>query len=609
MKLPVYFFLSNETDVSNCDILPIDNAFCKEIYTWNQVNTHAKITDLFFNKKPAVVVTIGIDDYSLLSSLHFNIRKRWLHFNSVGDINPNFITSCFATAITEHPYEVDNPLLSVITSSYKSQDRILRPYRSLKNQTYTNWEWIIIDDTEGEDNWENLKRLVDNDIRVKLVKMSRHSGYIGEMKCMASGLATGKWIIELDHDDDITPNLFEWILKASKEHPDCGFIYSDFIELFEHNQDPFSYGEMFAFGFGGYFKQRYQGNWQNVCQTQGINPKTIRHIVGVPNHVRCWRSDVYRKVGGFNSELPVADDYELILKTFYETKFLRIADVGYIQYRNVGGNNFTFIRNGLIQDIVRILSSKHEHKIHERLLELGVDDVYDWSVCPKDWLVNHHQYPLLETIWKPEKNVISIVMPTYNRPEHLKKAIDSVLSQTYENWELYIVGDNCPVLENVMNEYFDKRIKWWNLEQNYGSGGATPRNYALKRGVVTEWVTYLDDDNTWTPTHLQSLIDCINEHPESSYVFSSMNIEGKPIYFKEPKRGRIDTSCVIHKTQLLYKYGYWKDRNEAGYAHDWEFFSRWKDESYAVTLQPTVEYSVAYNYQTHEELKNMYNDQ
>lgn len=609
MKLPVYFFLANKNDLDKCDALSIDNAFSKEIHVWDNVNTSEKITELFFSKKPSVIITIGNDNFNLLSSSHFNIRKRWLHFNSVEDIKPSFIVSCFATAISDHPYDNENPLLSVITSSYKSQDRILRPYRSLKNQKYTNWEWIIIDDTEGEDNWENLKRLVDNDIRVKLVKTSRHSGYIGEMKAMAAGLAKGKWIIELDHDDDIVPELFDWIISASREYPDVGFIYSDFIETFEGSEDPFSYGEMFAFGFGGYFKQRYKGRWQNVCQTQGINPKTARHIVGVPNHVRCWRRDVYNKVGGFNHELPVADDYELILKTFYETKFLRIAEIGYIQYRNTGGNNFTFIRNGLIQDIVRILSSKHNKKIHDRLVELNVKDEYDWSVCPKDWLVNHHQYPLLETIWKPEKNVISIVMPTYNRPDDLKKAIDSVLSQTYKNWELYIVGDNCSVLENVMNEYYDKRIKWWNLENNYGSGGAVPRNYALKRGVVTDWVTYLDDDNTWEPHHLQSLVDCIEKNPSSSYVFSSMNIEGKPLLFKEPKRGRIDTSCVIHKTSLLYKYGYWKDRVEAGYAHDWEFFSRWVDELYSYTLTPSVNYSIDYNTQSYDELKNMYDDQ
>ena len=609
MKLPIYFFLTKNQDLHKCTGFDVDNAFTKEIYMWVNVNTREKLSDLFIHKKPAVIVTVGSSDYSILSSSHFDLRKRWLHFSEFEDINSKFIVSCFATVISDHPYEDENPLLSVITSSYKSQDRILRPYRSLKNQTYTQWEWIIVDDTEGDDNFNNLKNLVDNDIRIKIVKPSRHSGYIGEMKSMAAGLARGKWIIELDHDDDIVPELFGWIVKASKENTDVGFIYSDFIEVFEENNDPFSYGEMFAFGFGGYFKQRYQDKWQNVCQTQGINPKTARHIVGVPNHVRCWRRDVYNKVGGFNPELPVADDYELILKTFYETKFLRIAELGYIQYRNTGGNNFTFIRNGLIQDIVRILSIKHDKRIHERLTQLGVDDTYDWSVCPKDWLVNYHQYPLIEKIWKPINNVISIVMPTYNRPEHLRRAINSVLEQTYKNWELYIVGDKCPVIQDVMEDYLDKRIKWWNLEKNYGSGGAVPRNYALKRGVVTDWVTYLDDDNTWEPLHLQSLVDCIEENPSSSYVFSSMNIEGKPLLFKEPKRGRIDTSCVIHKTSLLYKYGYWKDRVEAGYAHDWEFFSRWVDELYSYTLTPSVNYSIDYNTQSYDELKNLYDDQ
>ena len=65
----------------------------------------------------------------------------------------------------------------------------------------------------------------------------------------------------------------------------------------------------------------------------------------------------------------------------------------------------------------------------------------------------------------------------------------------------------------------------------------------------------------------------------------------------------------MHKTSLLYKYGYWKDRVEAGYAHDWEFFSRWCDEMYSPTLKPTLNYSIEYNNQSYDELKNIYNDQ
>ena len=44
-------------------------------------------------------------------------------------------------------FSSETPLVSIFTASYKSKDKILRPYHSLLNQTYTNWEWVIVDDS------------------------------------------------------------------------------------------------------------------------------------------------------------------------------------------------------------------------------------------------------------------------------------------------------------------------------------------------------------------------------------------------------------------------------------------------------------------------------
>ncbi|MCJ7425493.1 hypothetical protein MUP01_14695, partial [Candidatus Bathyarchaeota archaeon] len=76
------------------------------------------------------------------------------------------------------------------------------------------------------------------------------------------------------------------------------------------------------------------------------------------------------------------------------------------------------------------------------------------------------------------------------------------------------------------------------------------------------------------------------------YAFSSMSVDGKDLKFSEPKPGGIDTSCVLHRKDLILKYGWWKSREEAKiYAHDAEFFGRWKDERWACTKKPTVIYN------------------
>ena len=79
----------------------------------------------------------------------------------------------------------------------------------------------------------------------------------------------------------------------------------------------------FAFGYGTYYKETF-GKEFDVANTPNINPKTIRHIVGVPNHVRAWRRNVYFEIGCQNRGLAIADDYELVVRTFLKTKMCRI---------------------------------------------------------------------------------------------------------------------------------------------------------------------------------------------------------------------------------------------------------------------------------------------
>jgi hypothetical protein len=132
------------------------------------------------------------------------------------------------------------------------------------------------------------------------------------------------------------------------------------------------YPDGFAFGYGSY---RREGEWDvNVCV--GVNPKTIRHIVGVPNHIRAWRKETYHAVGGHNRRLTIADDYELIVRTFLKTKFCHIESLGYIQYiyNNESGQNTHDATRGDIQRRVRSIANHYNHDIAQRFYQLGVRD-------------------------------------------------------------------------------------------------------------------------------------------------------------------------------------------------------------------------------------------
>lgn len=551
-----------------------------------------------------------------------NKKFAWSHKTEASDITKEFIEACY----NNHTHiQYPAPKISVVSTAFKSGSRIERPWKTLKSQIFRDWEWIVVDDNftaDAGDFEQQLYELTEGDDRVKYVRIGfEHSGYIGEVKRYGFMLAMGEWILELDHDDELSADLFARINTLVTTEPkmktEYGFIYTDTVELFEKTLRSHTYGETFAYGTGSsYYVCCVDQDFTKQCVSVAphINPTSMSHIVGAPNHVRIWRRDVYLKTGGHNPRLSVGDDYDLMLRTFLETKFVKIGGVqAYFQFRNEGGSNFTFIRNALIQYNVKHTYPEYEEKIKARFQELE----QEMCCVPKTPYAKER----FEYEWDPydtdiTKPCISIIMPTYNRPVHLKRAITSVLNQTYQNFVLYIIGDKCPTLDDFMPVFFEQRknkdlyrkIRWWNLEKNWGAGGAIPRNYALERLVTTKWVAYLDDDNQWEPNHLESIVECMNENPEATMIFTDFIVEGKLVQCRNPPvKGSCDTSSLCHRQEVIYKYKMWQTRQVDGYAHDWAFFSRMLNggEKCALTHKATMVYDTQFNGQTHSSITQL----
>lgn len=100
--------------------------------------------------------------------------------------------------------------------------------------------------------------------------------------------------------------------------------------------------------------------------------------------------------------------------------------------------------------------------------------------------------------------LVSIIMPTYNCGRFIKDSIDSVLAQTYTNWELLIV-DDCSTdnTESIVRAYKDTRIHYFRNEKN--KGAALTRNRAL-REAKGRYIAFLDSDDLWIPEKLERQI-------------------------------------------------------------------------------------------------------
>ena len=117
---------------------------------------------------------------------------------------------------------------------------------------------------------------------------------------------------------------------------------------------------------------------------------------------------------------------------------------------------------------------------------------------------------------------ISVVTPTRNRPDALRRAIASVRAQTHENWEMLVVDDGGELDPTaVVDEAADPRIRHSRIEK---SGVLAARNHALAMATGSI-VAYLDDDNVMDPSWLKAVAWAFAERPEVDVVYGGLVID------------------------------------------------------------------------------------
>jgi O-antigen biosynthesis protein len=492
-----------------------------------------------------------------------------------------------------------SPLVSVFTASYEIGVGIDAAYRSLLRQSYANWEWVVLDDSVSPNTADHVARLADQDAggRIRLYRQVPSSGSIGANKSVAAAACHGEFLVELDHDDELLPAALETIAATFLAHPDVDFLYSDSLDWKDHPDGggPATYPAGWGLGFGAYASEMIDGRRVPVVLTPPLTWETVRHIVAMPNHVRAWRASFYREIGGHDWHLPVADDYELVLRTFLEGVTARIPRPLYVQHHDPAGSNASRQRNAEIQRRVAEIADRYRDEIDRRCTSWGIvpslpRPMTNWRPISR---ANATLDVLTEAAGERGEPLVSVVVPTRRRPESLRRAIASILAQTYQHFEVLVVGDACPDVDEAISVFTDERVRHWNLSEHHNDSGAGPRNYALKAMARGTLVAYLDDDNLWREDHLASLVGLLLEDPRRTFAFASMVYGGETIVCRRPRHMQIDTSALLHKRFLLERFGYWRGRDTAWFpSHDWELVLRWQGEPWAASLEPTLTYAL-----------------
>ncbi|MBT2686887.1 glycosyltransferase [Bacillus sp. ISL-47] len=193
---------------------------------------------------------------------------------------------------------------------------------------------------------------------------------------------------------------------------------------------------------------------------------------------------------------------------------------------------------------------------------------------------------------------ISIILTSYNKNKTIGYSIESVINQTFKDWELFVMDDNSNEdTVKVIKKYLtDKRIKYFNSNVNDSERYKTTRYATLINEAIPKtkgkYITYLTDDNVFLPNRLSIMINYLEKHPGIEVVYSKQLVKivddnGK-VKQKFSRRtygilsqasGFVDHCSVMHTrgiAERVYKiYGsYWDDNPKYWFNGDAAFWNR-----------------------------------
>lgn len=308
------------------------------------------------------------------------------------------------------------PLISVIMPVYNTEVSMLRrAVLSVESQVYPGWELCIADDCSTRaDTGAELEALAARGGRIKVSFLPQNAG-IAAASNAAIGLAEGEFIALLDHDDELSPDALFEVAKLLNEYPDTDMIYSD--------EDKIDEG-------GRHVEAFLKPDW---------SPELLLSNM-YTCHLGVYRKGLVDEIGGFREGYEGAQDHDLVLRLTERTQKIRHIPKVLYHWRRTGGSTSveyetTAGGKSASSSSIRALESALERRKIAGRVEEGLF-AGSFRVRPRI----------------PPETLVSIIIPTRDRPGHLRRCIESIEQKTtYPGYEIIVI-DNRSV-ERETREY------------------------------------------------------------------------------------------------------------------------------------------------------------
>lgn len=401
-----------------------------------------------------------------------------------------------------------NPKITIAIPVYNGSNFMKVAIDSAIAQTYKNKEILVVNDG-STDNGETEKIALSYGNKIRYIK--KENGGVATALNLAIKEMKGEYLSWLSHDDIYKPYKLERQIEVLNKLEDKNTIIFSNVELIDEKGDIFcttNYSNLLTH--------------EELCQ--GIYPV----IKGTVNGCALLISKkCFDKVGLFNEKLKTSNDYEMWLRLFKKFKSYLIEEplIQYRVHKNQDTNKSPYTlkeANNLWIDIINNLTIKEIKEWSFEPFNVYMDLYFQMyyskynEACPI-------AYKKARELYEKSTPKVSIIMPCYNSEKYIEKAIQSVLDQTYRNFELIIIDDNSTdkteeIIKNFVKNDF-RIIYYKKNEKDKGIAESMNIGIQMSRG---KYITRMDSDDIIIPEKIFRQVQFLDKNED--YGICSVNI-------------------------------------------------------------------------------------
>ncbi|APB69397.1 hypothetical protein PPYC1_02900 [Paenibacillus polymyxa] len=349
------------------------------------------------------------------------------------------------------------PLISIVIPVYNVKQKWLeKAIDSIENQIYDNWEVCIADDCSTLSETIDLLGKLETKEKFK-VCFRAENGNISEASNTAADLASGEYIVLMDNDDELAPNALFEIVSVLQANKEVDILYSDDDKIDEN---------------GVRYAPQFKPDW---------SPELLLSYMYI-SHLFCFRTTLFRQVGGFRKGFEGTQDYDLALRITEKTSQIHHIPKILYHWRAIEGST------ALTGSAKPEAFEKAQLAIAEALERRNVKGKVYW---PK--FAQANAIGMFGLDFPDDGPSVSIIVPTKNQYSILKRCIDSLQKTTYKNYEIVIIDNDSddPIILDYFKEIPHRVLKISNKENIFSY--AYINNEAVKN-ITSDFILFLNND-------------------------------------------------------------------------------------------------------------------